>query len=239
LPEGNKIMSPSYFTATAFAECSPADPIRRSEQTPAAKDAGSAGHVIPFDSRERRLVSWMRCAQAGDRAAYDQLLRVSIPFIKMVARKQGVPSDAVDDVVQETLLTLHRSLMEYDPNRPYTAWLRTIARRRAIDLLRGQGRTGLREIHEPVEFDNHPDPAATPEDEVEQTGRRQFLRTVAASLPTRQLEAVEQLALAGKSLAEAAIATGQTQGALTVNLHRALNALRARFEGGKLANGFA
>ena len=71
---------------------------------------------------------------------------------------------------------------------------------------------------------------------LEQAGRRRFLRSVAASLPTRQREAVEQLALAGKSLVEAAAATGQSHGALTVNLHRALNALRARFGERNLAN---
>ena len=157
------------------------------------------------------------------------LLRECIPFIKTVARKQGVQPDSIDDVVQETLLTIHRSLMEYDANRPYSAWLRTIARRRAIDALRGHGRTGLREVHEPTAFECHPDPGATPEDEAEQTGRRRVLQDAAALLPARQREAVEQLALAGKSLSEAAAATGQTQGALTVNLHRALNAFRTRF----------
>ena len=233
-------MTLAYVPAAAAAVRPQADLTRRCEETfPApsgGKSAVAAGHVIPFDSRERKLVSLMRCAQAGNRAAYDELLRLSIPFIKMVARKQGVSPDAVDDAVQETLITLHRTLAEYDANRPFSAWLRTIARRRAIDILRGQGRTDSREVHEPIGFENHPDPAATPEDDVEQAGRRRFLRTVAATLPARQREAVEQLALAGKSLVEAAAATGQSHGALTVNLHRALTALRARFGARSLAN---
>ena len=235
-------MSPACIPAAAAASRPQADSLRRSEQTSPANVAikgAVAGYVIPFDNHERKLVSLMRAAQAGDRAAYDQLLRISIPFIKMVARKQGVSVDAVDDVVQEALLTLHRSLMEYDPNRPYSAWLRTITRRRAIDLLRWHGRTDLREVHDPAEFQNHPDSGATPEDNAEATGRRNFLSAVAASLPARQREAVEQLALAGKSLVEAAAATGQTQGALAVNLHRALNTLRTRFGAGNTATGVA
>jgi len=231
-------MSLAYIPAAPAAYRPQADSIRRCEEMPPASSV-AAGHVIPFDSHERKLVGLMRCAQAGNRAAYDQLVRTSIPFIKMVARKQGVPTDAVDDVVQETLLTLHRTLTEYDPNRPFSAWLRTIARRRAIDILRGQGRTNLREVYEPVEFENHADSGATPDENLEQADRRNFLRTVAASLPPRQREAVEQLALAGKSILEAAAATGQTQGALAVNLHRALNALRTRFREGKTAEGIA
>ena len=43
----------------------------------------------------------MVAAQAGDRTAYETLLRDCIPFIQRVARGQGVPSDFVDDVVQD------------------------------------------------------------------------------------------------------------------------------------------
>lgn len=226
-------MSLAYFPGAAVPDHALSESVSQCAQTlkalRPAKNVAQAGHVIPFDSQERRLVSLVRCAQAGDRAAGEEMLRVSMPFIKMVARRQGVPMDAVDDVVQETLLTIHRSLMEYDPNRPFSAWLRIIAKRRAIDFMRGQGRTGSHEVHEPLAFENHSDPMANPEEEAEQTGRRRLLSAVAASLPKRQREAVEQLALAGRSLLEAAAATGQTQGALTVNLHRALKALQARF----------
>jgi len=47
----------------------------------------------------------MVAAQAGDRAAYETLLQDCIPFIKMVARRQGVSFDRIDDVVQDTLVT--------------------------------------------------------------------------------------------------------------------------------------
>ena len=58
----------------------------------------------------------MVAAQAGDRAAYETLLRDCIPFIKRVARGQGVQPDFIDDVVQETLLTVHGARHTYDPN---------------------------------------------------------------------------------------------------------------------------
>src|SRR6516164_6672016 len=53
---------------------------------------------------------------------------------------EGVPFDFIDDVVQETLLTVHQARHTYDPNRSFTAWLRTIAQRRAIDGLRRAAR---------------------------------------------------------------------------------------------------
>ena len=69
---------------------------------------------------------------------------------------------------------------------------------------------------------------AHPENHADNSGRRIALGTVMTSLPALQREAVEQLALMGRSLVEASFATGLSRGALKVNLHRALNSLRAR-----------
>jgi RNA polymerase sigma-70 factor (ECF subfamily) len=50
-----------------------------------------------------------------------------------------------------------------------------------------------------------------------------------ATLPERQREAVEILVLQDQSLADAAIVTRRSKGALKVNLHRGLKALRGMF----------
>jgi hypothetical protein len=47
---------------------------------------------------DRRRTAWMVAAQAGDRAAYETLLRDCIPFITRVARGQGIRSDLIDDL---------------------------------------------------------------------------------------------------------------------------------------------
>ena len=99
---------------------------------------------------DARWGQWMAAAQAGDRASYDALLRACIPLIRAVARQQGVAPDGVDDVVQETLITIHRARQTYDPSRSFTAWLRTIAQRRAIDGLRSRGRRRAMETFAPV-----------------------------------------------------------------------------------------
>ena len=173
----------------------------------------------------------MVAAQAGDRAAYETLLRECIPFIKMVAHRQGVPPDGIDDVVQETLFTIHRARRTYDPNRSFGAWLRTIAQRRAIDGLRRLGRNGKWEIHAPIAYANHPDHNRDPEEAADRMGHAARLGAAVAALPAGQREAVQRLALQEQSLAYAAAATGRSTGALKVNLHRALKALRAQLRG--------
>ena len=184
--------------------------------------------LAPINERDRRWGLWMAAAQSGDRAAYETLLRECIPFIKTVARKQGVQPDSIDDVVQETLLTVHQARQTYDPSRSFPAWLRTIAQRRAIDGLRNLGRKGAREVHDPDAYENYTDPSGNPEQHANRVDESGELGRAVATLPSGQREAVEQLALSERSLDEAARATGRTTGALKVNLHRALRNLRAR-----------
>jgi RNA polymerase sigma factor (sigma-70 family) len=173
----------------------------------------------------------MVAAQAGDRVAYETLLQDCIPFIKIVARRQGVSFDRVDDVVQETLITVHRARQTYDPSRSFAAWLRTIAQRRAIDGMRRHGRHEAREIHAPLAYENHSDTSVEPPDGADQSDRIGLLGPALATLPARQREAVEHIALSGLSVSEAATATGRTMGALKVNLHRALKTLRGQMIG--------
>jgi len=172
----------------------------------------------------------MEAAQAGDRRAYERLLADSVPLIRAIARRQGVGDEGVDDVVQETLLTVHRVRHTFDPSRSFDAWLGAIASRRAIDALRSRGRRDRRELHDDVALEHYParDDASAASIS-EQNAQR--LREAIAELPPGQREAVEQLGLQERSLDEAAELTGRRTGALKVNLHRALKNLRKRIQG--------
>jgi RNA polymerase sigma-70 factor (ECF subfamily) len=170
----------------------------------------------------------MAAAQAGDRAAYEALLRDCVGVIESVARRQGVAADRIDDVVQDTLLTVHRARQTYDPARSFTAWLRVIAERRAVDLLRKTGRVRVREVHAPLAYEQHADESAAVRRTVLGAEATHRLSDAVAGLPLRQREAVQMLVLQERSLAETAAATGRSKGSLKVNLHRALKSLRAR-----------
>ncbi len=179
---------------------------------------------------EDRLAAWMAAAQEGDAGAYRALLRECLPVIAAAVRAQGVRGAAIDDAVQETLLTLHRARASYDPARPFLPFLRAIAKRRAIDALRRQGRH-RHEVHDPEGFEAHRDPGPAPGEGRDREDRRRILTQAVATLPPGQREAVEHLVLAERSLDEATVATGRNKGALKVNLHRALKALRERLAG--------
>ncbi|HUH56154.1 MAG TPA: sigma-70 family RNA polymerase sigma factor [Rhodanobacter sp.] len=183
-----------------------------------------------IETADQRRAAWMAAAQAGDRVAYEKLLADSIPLIRAAARRQGVTRDHVDDVVQETLITVHRVRHTYDPSRSYEAWLNAIASRRAIDALRSRGRRDSRELHDEFALDRHPDADdASTASERQQDAQR--LRAAIDELPPGQREAVEQLGLRERTLAEASGQTGRSTGSLKVNLHRGLKSLRRHFNG--------
>lgn len=184
------------------------------------------------DDKAARLdAEWsalMAAAQGGDRVAYERLLRGCTPLVRRVVRHQGVAAGHVDDVAQEVLLTVHRARQTYDPARSFSAWLCAIARHRAIDALRRHGRQDRREVHAPLDYENHPAPDTERQGEA---GQARWLLSAVEDLPDGQREAIEALALRQLSLDEASALTGRSKGALKVNMHRALKTLRARFGG--------
>ncbi len=176
---------------------------------------------------DEELAALMAAAQRGDAAAYRALLKACLPVVSAIARAKGVRGEAVDDVVQDTLMTLHRVRASYDPARAFLPWLRAITQRRAIDRLRRAGRQP-REIHDPLAYESEVDPGPAPGQGLEARERATALARAVASLPEGQRQAVEHLGLRDLSLDETAALTGRSKGALKVNLHRALKALRAR-----------
>jgi RNA polymerase sigma-70 factor (ECF subfamily) len=177
---------------------------------------------------DARLAGLMRAAQDGDHAAYQAVLRACVPQAAAAARRQGVPPDAVDDVVQDVLLTIHRALSTYDPSRPFHPWLRAIATRRAIDSLRRHGRRGAREVHDPIAYLNHAEDGPDFVQDDSNRAEASRLRAAISTLPPRQREAIEILGLREQSLAEASRDTGSSKVALKVNFFRAIKSLRAR-----------
>lgn len=171
------------------------------------------------------LAALMKAAQAGDSAAYAQLLRGAMPLIRNVVRRaRGFLGAAdVEDLVQDVLLSLHAVRATYDPARPFIPWLLAITRNRLAD---GARRYARRAAHE-VQVDQLPvtfaDDAANTD--IETYGDTDALRHAIEALPPGQRTAVEMLKLKELSLKEAAAASGMSIGALKVSVHRAMASL--------------
>ena len=78
----------------------------------------------------------LRLAKREQSALADAYAAFAPGMLSYVTRFVG-PSDA-EDVVQRTFLDAWRFAPSYDPQRRFSGWLFTIARRRALDTLRAR-----------------------------------------------------------------------------------------------------
>ncbi len=183
--------------------------------------------LAPND-RENRWRALMLSAQNGDRKAYAALLSELFPVLhRFVIRKWPNTHDA-EDVVQEILVSVHTVRQTYDPRRPFTPWLMTIATRRVADAARRRYARGANE----TTVDVMPETFIGDEAKTEQqtSDDREALRKALAILPDGQRAAIDLLKIQGLSLDEAATATGKSVGSLKVGVHRAIKTMRQALE---------
>jgi RNA polymerase sigma-70 factor (ECF subfamily) len=183
---------------------------------------------------EQRDHAWsqlMQAAQAGDGVSYERLLREISPLIRSLLRRHSSNRADIEEMTQDTLLTLHRVRHTYDPGRPFTPWLAAIAWRRSIDALRRRMRISKHETPELGLYETFADGAAN--NDLEDVRSGEELQGLLQLLPPRQRAALESLKLREMTLVEASAASGQSVAALKVNTHRALKTLRALMQGRK------
>lgn len=174
---------------------------------------------------------WMACAQAGDHAAYHRLLRDIAPYLRSLSRRYLGNEADTEDVVQEILIVVHDIRHTYEPQRPFKPWLKTIATRRCIDLLRRRTRRLQHEIANEQDWSQVEATEATPEQALEQRQQRRALGSAVHGLPARQREAIELLKIRELSLLEAAAHSEQSVGSLKVACHRAVKSLHRALSG--------
>lgn len=176
---------------------------------------------IRQDDREETWARWMAAAQAGDSAAYEQLLRALVPVLRASLARRIADRDSVEDVVQNVLLAIHRARHTWRPERPFGPWWRAIARNAAIDHLRARGRRSARE----APLDASPAAAAVAA-AAPAGGRDPGLERALRELPPAQREAVRLVHLEDLGIAEAAARAGVSPGAMKLRVHRGVRSLR-------------
>jgi RNA polymerase sigma-70 factor (ECF subfamily) len=175
-------------------------------------------------AKEARLIA---AARKGDRAALTSLLELaSGPASRFSRNFCRDPHDA-EDLAQEVLATLMRSLKSFRGESSLSTWTYVVARR-ACGRLRKRGAR-----MEAVAPDAHamlttPDPAAGPARRLERRQLGEALERAVASLPMPQREVLVLRDVEGLSAAEVGAVLGLGERAVKSRLHRARLALRAR-----------
>ena len=180
------------------------------------------GNHGPLETPEDRLRDSLVWGLGGDAAAYHAFLtQLSLHLRAFFRRRMSGLPDEVEDLVQETLLAVHNQRHTYDSSQPLTAWVHAIAKYKLVDLLRRRAGRELR--NDP--FDDELDVLAHNDAEV--AAARLDLAKLLQRLPDRQRLPIVCMKLEGMSVVETARATGMSESAVKVGVHRGLKALAA------------
>jgi len=171
---------------------------------------------------EERLRPLLLRGLEGDSAAYHAFLKALSALLRAYLRGRLTRmTDEVEDLVQETMLAIHNQRHTYDSTQPLTAWVHAIARYKMIDFIRR--RAGREALNTPLD-DELAVFAASDHDAGD---ARRDLAKLLETLPERHRLPIVRVKVEGLSVAEAARATGMSESAVKVGIHRGLKALAA------------
>ena len=184
-----------------------------------------------FGADPEGMAARVRAAQAGDAAAFRELVEASMRDIHALGYRMLGNHDDADDVAQETFVRAWEALARYDERYSFTGWLRTIATRLALNVAdkRRRRRTDGGETFEDVAATR----AATapgPDAEVEARETQALLAHALRALPEEfrlplVLRTFEEL-----SYADIAAALAIPVGTVMSRLHRARSLIRRELE---------
>ena len=170
-------------------------------------------------ANEETMRQLMIKAQGGDKQCYSTLLVECEKWLRRYYARKINPS-AIDDLVQETLISLHRKRASYDPTKAFLPWLAAIGRYRWIDSLRKIYRHDHDELYEEM--------TADPQEET--VSAKVSLERLLGMIPEKQASVIALVKIEGFSIAEAAAQTGQSESLVKVNIHRGLKKMSALIE---------
>lgn len=194
--------------------------------TPKLKaSGGSGGTGGPEAMSAPELATILEQARAGDSEAWGELYREYAPAIFRFCRRTLPTREDAEDATMEIFVKVREKLGQYDPQRPFTAWLYRVAANHCWDTLR---RRRVRQDLETGEIENlpleHPDPGQLEQVLAAHTSRE--VRQALGKLPARARMALVLRFYADMSYDEIADTLGIRRAFVGVVLLRARHQLR-------------
>lgn len=176
------------------------------------------------NQRKSSWGDWARAAQEGDKKAYNRLLSAVFPYVRNVVMGRLSNPEWAEDIAQDVLLSIHKSLHTYDPARPFVPWLMAIVNFRRTDYLRAHY-AARRNTHTDLD-----DPAFERQHVTESpyAGELKDMEAALAGLPEKQRRLFELVRVEGYSMEEAAGIMKMGLSAVKVSIHRTLKKLQEK-----------
>jgi RNA polymerase sigma-70 factor, ECF subfamily len=182
----------------------------------------SRAHANP--SGEQANLAMERYAQ-GDEAAFASVYDSVAPRVHAYLIRQTRDRVIADDLLQQTLLQIHRKRGTYAAGLPVLPWAFAIARRLYLDECRRRKTDALWSARDVSENDHRA--WRSPDEEVASREAVRLVQAELARMPGKQRVAFELLKVDGLSHQEAARMLGTTVGAVKLRAFRAYAAIRS------------
>jgi RNA polymerase sigma-70 factor (ECF subfamily) len=179
-------------------------------------------------------------ARAGEAGAWDALSRLYRPLIRAYLRRQSVPDDDQDDLVQEILVRVMRGLPAFEHSGhpgAFRAWLRTIAFNESCDYWRSHAGRRSTQPDDPANMmlaqleDPNDSLSRFWEEEHDRYVLRRLIDVIELEYEPATVIAFRRTALEGASGAEVANELAMTIAAVYAARSRVLKRLRELAEG--------
>ncbi len=165
-------------------------------------------------------------AQGGDEEAFRAIYRTVQPGLLRYLR--GIVGDEAEDVASEAWSQIARDLRGFRGDGPgFRGWAATIARNRALDLIRHQRRRPSSPSLSMEELTDRPGGEDTAGTALDRVATEDAIALI-ATLPRDQAEAVLLRVVMGLDVAGAARVLGKRSGAVRTAAHRGLRRLAER-----------
>lgn len=181
----------------------------------------AASMIEGSSTRKERAV--LKAARRGSPEALEQLVRMFWGDAHRIALAVVADRAAAEDVAQEALLAAVRGLEDFDRRRPFRPWLYRITTNKALDYVRARERRGEHPLDEEAVRVMEPPGSGLPRDDP--------LEALLV-LDPRARAAVVLRHLIGMSSEEIGEILEMKAVSVRSLIHRALQRVRAEYEGG-------
>ncbi len=187
---------------------------------------------MPVDNTERDCALLSRIA-LKDAQAFAEVHRLYTPLVFHAVNRVLEDYEDTRDIVQDVFVMLWQKAHLYEPSKgkPIT-WLTTMARNRAIDLIRSRQRRSLLNNRFEAEQNVVREDVDTrsADEALEMSDRAKMVRKAMERLSPSQKDAIEQAFLSGKARKDMASDSGEPLGTIKARVRRGLKTLGALLE---------
>lgn len=173
---------------------------------------------------DKQFCEWMRRAQAGDEASYRTLLIELSKFLEIYFTRRLFDSSMVSDLVQESLISIHKSRHTFSQDANFSPWFYAIAHNRFVDFIRKNKKIGIQVQWEGTENDGE----GELEDWCGSQGVHFDLEETLKLLSEKERDVLLLVKVEGLSIKETAQRTGLSEANIKVIVHRSIKKMKER-----------